>query len=454
MVFDLGGGTIDTSLLSISSDGIFEVIAISGDTKLGGADFDNGLIEWCAKEFKTQSNGLDVYDNPKSLRRLRIACEKAKCELSVLHRTTIDIEALLQGEDFQIDISRKQFEEMCQPLFQKCIDLVKLTLSDGKIAPYQIHDVVLVGGSTRIPKIQEMLSNFFSDQFGQPKKLCKSINPDEAVAYGATLQAAVLNTGGDEDLDEAQTAALEKELNNLPEFVLLDVNPLSLGIETTGELMSVIIPRNTNIPIAKTKIFSTIEDNQTAVTIRIFEGERGQTKYNHLLGEFELTGIPSSLRGVPKIEVTYEIDADGIFTVCARDITDSSNPGKIETIELKEIRAKKDTVQEMIDCAKQYEEEDLKYRTLIRTRVRFEGILYSVRDLLKEEKVVKHILDDEKLVLQEIIVEEMRWLKEESHNVTEPKIFEEKMDYIQTDIVQPIVNAINLRIRDLTENID
>ncbi|CAO2142669.1 unnamed protein product [Urochloa humidicola] len=301
LVFDLGGGTFDVSLLKIL-EGIFEVITTAGDTHLGGEDFDNRMVNYFAREFK-RKNKKDITDNPRALRRLRTACEKAKRTLSSTAQASIEIDCLYEGIDFYTTISRAMFEELNMDLFRKCIEIVEDCLRDAKVDKTSVLDVVLVGGSSRIPRVQQLLQDFFNG-----KELCKSINPDEAVAYGAAVQAAIL---AEQDFDD-------KIFDGV---ILLDAIPFSLGLETDRGAMNVLVPRNSTIPNKKTEILSTDFDNQTAIAIRVYEGEGTKTCDNHLLGEFEFCDIPPAPKGVPQIAVTLDIDANGILGVSAKDET-------------------------------------------------------------------------------------------------------------------------------------
>ena len=326
LIFDLGGGTFDVSLLTLD-EGMFEVKATAGNTHLGGEDFDNILLNYFIEDFYKQHK-LDIRENPKSMRRLKTACEKIKISLSSKTYDEIILDSLYENIDYKKIISRAKFEKLCEDYFKNCLVIVQKVLNDANISKNDIHDIVLVGGSTRIPKIQSLLKNYFN------KNLCNSINPDEAVAYGAAIQAAILSGNTDEKLDD---------------ILLVDVTPLSLGIETVGGIMSNVIDRNTTIPTKQVQMFTTEDDYQTEMSVDIYEGERTETKYNNHLGSFELVGIKSCLRGVPKLEVTFMLDSNGILSVKAKDV-DTGSENSIE-INHTQKRLTGDKLEEMLDDA-------------------------------------------------------------------------------------------------------
>jgi len=413
LVFDLGGGTFDVSMLTIDG-GVFEVVSTNGDTHLGGEDFDQRVMDYFMKLYKKKT-GKDIRKNDRSVQKLRREVEKAKRALSSAHQAKVEIESFFEGEDFSETLTRAKFEELHMDLFRSTMVPVKKVIEDGDMEKDEIDEIVLVGGSTRIPKVQQLVKEYFGG-----KEPSRGINPDEAVAYGAAVQGGILSGAGDE----------------LNDVVLLDVCPLSMGIETVGGVMTKIITRNTVVPTKKQQIFSTASDNQQTVTIQVFEGERTMTKDNHVLGKFDLTGIPAAPRGVPQIEVTFEIDVNGILRVSAEE--KGSNNKESITIKNDDNRLSPEDIERMIKEAEERKEEDEQAKARVDAKNELEGLAYSMKNQVNDkEKLGGKLSEEDKEAITTACDDAISWL--DSNQDADAEALQEKKKELE-EVIHPITS--------------
>ena len=418
LIFDCGGGTFDLSILNID-DGMFEVLATAGNTHLGGEDFDNLLVKHFVKEFK-RKNKVDVSSNPKSMRRLRTVSERAKRTLSSSTTASIEIDSLYDGIDFYTSITRAKFENICSDLFHECIRPIDKLLVDAKLSKTDVNEIVMVGGSTRIPALQKMLSDYFGG-----KELNKSVNPDEAVAYGAAVQASILNG----DNEEATR-----------DMLLIDVSPLSLGLETAGGIMTPLIPRNTSIPTKQSQTFSTYADNQPGVLIQVFEGERQFTKDNNMLGKFQLDGIPPAPRGVPQIEVSFDVDSNGILNVSACD--KASGKSQQITIKNDKGRLSQEDIDRMVNDAEKYKEQDDLLKQRIDAKNELENLCYQTKSSIEKDELKDKLTEEDTKTILDKVEETLSKIENEELDTDQYKQLQQELMTVSGPIMQKLYQSM------------